>query len=36
MISLNWVGDYIDIQDQDVKELATLGVPLLPAAKRNS
>ena len=23
MISLNWVGDYIDIKDQDVKELAT-------------
>ena len=23
MISLNWVGDYIDIKDQDVNELAT-------------
>ena len=23
MISLNWVGDYIDIKDQDVHELAT-------------
>ena len=23
MISLNWVGDYIDIKDQDVQELAT-------------
>ena len=23
MISLNWVGDYIDIKDQDVVELAT-------------
>ena len=23
MISLNWVGDYIDIKDQDVYELAT-------------
>ena len=22
MISLNWVGDYIDIKDQDVNELA--------------
>ena len=23
MISLNWVKDYIDIEDQDVHELAT-------------
>ena len=23
MISLNWVKDYIDIEDQDVRELAT-------------
>ena len=23
MISLNWVGDYIDIKDQNVHELAT-------------